>query len=336
MTQWNSFDRIRPRIGALTFELLVALIALISVPSYATVFELPEDGSPIIGTDSTITTRHGDTILDVARQYSLGYEEILRVNPGVDLWLPGDGTSILLPGRRLLPPGPHEGVIVNLAENRLYYFPKPKKNEKPVVITYPVSVGKIDRETPLGSTSIVSKRKNPAWHPPESIRKEHAARGEPLPRVVPAGPDNPLGDFAMRLGLGDGTYLIHGTNNPVAVGMAVTHGCVRMYPEDIAALFPLVPVGTKVRLINEPVKLAQVNGELWLEAHPYVDLEGQAVDPDFEVLRQKLDRTLGSTLTAIHWEVVQATVQGAKGMPTLIGLQAYADSSLATAAPGAP
>ena len=214
----------------------------------------------MFGDIETITTFGEDTLPDLARRYSLGYEEIQRANPGVDVWLPGEGTSLLIPGQRLLPPGPHEGIVVNLPEHRLYYYPEGKKGETPYVITYPVSIGKMDWNTPLGKTRIVDKRKNPLWYPPESVRKEHAERGDPLPTVVKAGPDNPLGAFAMRLDIKPGAYLIHGTNNPIAVGMAITHGCIRMYPEDIEALFPLVPVNTPVWLINEPVKVARVNG----------------------------------------------------------------------------
>ena len=167
---------------------------------------------------------------------------------------------------------------MNLPEHRLYYYPKPEGHDKPVVITYPVSIGKMDWRTPLGETHVIAKIKNPAWYPPESVRKEHLANDDPLPKVVPAGPDNPLGDFAMRLAAGGGSYMIHGTNNPTAVGMSVTHGCIRMYPEDVAAVFAAVPVGTKVRLINEPVKVAWVHGQLLLEVHPPVDAEGQSGD----------------------------------------------------------
>ena len=157
---------------------------------------------------------------------------------------------------------------MNLPEHRLYYYPKPEGHDKPVVITYPVSIGKMDWRTPLGETQVIAKIRNPAWYPPESVRKEHLANDDPLPKVVPAGPDNPLGDFAMRLAAGGGSYMIHGTNNPTAVGMSVTHGCIRMYPEDVAAVFAAVPVGTKVRLINEPVKVAWVHGQLLLGSAP--------------------------------------------------------------------
>jgi len=220
---------------------------------------------------------------------------------------------------------------VNLPEHRLYFYPKPRTGEQPVVITYPVSIGKMDWRTPLGETSIVAKVRNPPWYPPESVRKEHADRGDPLPKVVPPGPDNPLGNFAMRLGVGSGSYLIHGTNNPVAVGMAVTHGCIRMYPEDVAALFPLVPAGTKVRLINEPVKVAWAAGQLLIEVHPPVDAEGQSVEPDLQVLEPLLDEALGNDTAAIHWDLARETLQAATGLPTLVGLAAAAEPE-----PGTP
>ena len=309
--------------------LLSALLwAFFAGPSQATVYEIPADGSSVVGTDVHMTAVYKDTLLDIARRNSLGYYEIIRANPGVDMWLPGEGTDIMLPGRRILPPGPREGVVVNLPEHRLYYYPKPKKGEKPVVITYPVSIGKMDWKTPIGETHVIQKEKHPNWYPPEGVRKEHLANGDPLPAVVKAGPDNPLGDFAMRLAAGNGTYLIHGTNNPMAVGMAITHGCVRMYPEDVAALFPLIPVGTKVWLINEPVKVAFVEGELLMEAHPPVDEEGQNTsDPDLNLLSQKLDQALGNTTAAIHWDFAKEALQAANGIPTVVGLQADLDAA---------
>ncbi len=304
--------------------------------SYARVFSIPADGSTLIGDDSSVTTVYEDTLPELAQRYSLGYYEIIRANPGVDVWIPGADKHLTLPGRRILPPGPREGIVVNLPEHRLYYYPKPRIGEEPVVITYPVSIGKMDWRTPLGETRIVSKVRNPPWYPPESVRKEHEERGDPLPKVVPPGPDNPLGSFAMRLGVGSGSYLIHGTNNPVAVGMAVTHGCIRMYPEDIAALFPLVPVGTKVRLINEPVKVAWVSGELLIEVHPPVDAEGQSIEPDVQVLEPLLDQVLGNDTAAIHWDLARDTLQAATGMPTLVGIAADPEPHPDTPAAAAP
>jgi L,D-transpeptidase ErfK/SrfK len=215
--------------------------------------ELPSDGSAVIGFNATVRSHYRETLPDIARRYGLGYEEIAQANPRVDMWLPGEGTRIFLPGRHRLPSGLRQGVVVNLAERRLYFFPEPNKNEKAVVITYPVSIGKMGESTPLGQTLIIAKVEHPSWYPPASVRREHAERGDRLPAVVGPGPDNPLGDFMMRLGFGDGSYEIHGTNKPVSVGMDNTNGCIEMYPEDVATLFALVSVGTPVRFINEPL-----------------------------------------------------------------------------------
>ncbi|MEJ1960762.1 MAG: L,D-transpeptidase family protein [Gammaproteobacteria bacterium] len=306
-------------------RLAICVAALACVPAWATTYELDEGQPLVFGTTEHYTTTYEDTFTDIARRYSLGYEEIARANPGIDPWLPGAGKDLLIPGRRILPDAPQEGIVINLPEHRLYYFPKRKKNEKPIVITYPVSIAKMDWNTPLGETKVVGKEKNPSWYPPESVRKEHAARGEPLPAVVGPGPDNPLGAYKMRLAITPGAYLIHGTNNPLAVGMAVTHGCMRMYPEDIEALFPLVPVGTKVRIINEPVKTAFVDGELLLEAHPPVDSEGQAYEPNLDLFSQLLDKALGPTTAAVHWDFARETLQVANGLPTVVGLEADLD-----------
>jgi L,D-transpeptidase ErfK/SrfK len=310
-------------------RLVVVLAALVAAPAGATTYELAEGQPLVFGTIEHYTATYEDTLTDIARRFSLGYEEIVRANPGVDPWLPGAGKDIVIPGRRILPNAPQEGIVINLPEHRLYYFPKRKKNEPPIVITYPVSIGKMDWHTPLGETKVVSKQKNPSWHPPDSVRKEHAERGEPLPRVVGPGPDNPLGAYALRLAITPGAYLIHGTNNPLAVGMAVTHGCMRMYPEDVEALFPAVPVGTKVRIINEPVKTAFVDGELLVEAHPPVDKEGQAYEPDLELFSQLLDKSLGTTTAAVHWDFARDTLRTANGLPTVVGLQADLDPPFA-------
>jgi L,D-transpeptidase ErfK/SrfK len=317
--------------------LSVAVLLLGAIPARAAVYELTDPSVQVVGEDLHLKTRYEDTLVDIARRYGLGYEEITRANPGVDPWLPGEGTQIVIPGRRILPPGPRAGIVVNIPEHRLYYYPKPKRGQKPVVVTYPVSIGKMDWKTPLGATRIVSKQKNPFWYPPESVRKEHAANGDPIPAIVKPGPDNPLGAYAMRMAIHPGDYLIHGTNNPLAVGMPVTHGCIRMYPEDIAAFFPTVPVGTTVRLINEPVKVAYVDGELLLEAHPPVDDQGQTVEPVLADFEQLLDQALGSSTAAIHWDYAIETLKTANGIPVTVGLEAAPDApSTAGTAPSAP
>jgi len=308
-------------------------LASVSTCALAAVYELPKDGSAVVGADGRIKVHYQDTLLDVARRYGLGYPEIERANPGVDIWLPGEGREILLPGRRILPPAPHEGIVLNLPEHRLYYYPKPRRGRPRVVITYPVSIGRMDWRSPLGRTWVMAKERNPSWYPPQSIRKEHAAHGDPLPKVVPPGPKNPLGAYKMRLAVGDGTYEIHGTNNPVAVGLAVTHGCIRMYPEDIAALFAKVPIGTKVWLINEPVKTAYVDGELLLEVHPPVDDQGQPAELNLEVMSRMLRRALGQDTAAIHWDFAREALQAATGIPTVVGLRAHLEPASAANSP---
>jgi L,D-transpeptidase ErfK/SrfK len=209
----------------------VALLLGAAAIARAEVYELPPPGNDVVGAVTTIEARQEDTLIDIGRRHGLGYEEIVRANPDVDVWLPGEGTRIVLPTRFVLPPGPRHGLVLNLPEYRLYYFPEPEPGKPALVMTYPISIGRMDWATPLGKTRVVSKVVKPSWYPPESVRKEHAADGRPLPRVVPPGPDNPLGAFAMRLGLPG--YLIHGTNRPAGVGMRVSHGCIRMFPEVI-------------------------------------------------------------------------------------------------------
>ena len=285
-------------------------------------YPLRDDGADIFGQVERIRTRFEDTLIQIARRYSLGYEELLRVNQDVDPWLPGEGTLVLIPGQRLLPPGEREGIVVNLPEHRLYYFPKPKMDQPATVLTYPVSVGKMDWRTPIGSTKIVSKQKNPSWTPPKSVHEERRRLGEPpLPAVVPPGRDNPLGAHAMRLSIPGGAYLIHGTNNPDAVGMAVTHGCLRMYPEDIATLFERVPVGTKVTLIDEPVKMTKIDGEVWLEVHPPIDDQGRAVAVSLDLFEARLDALLGESEVVINWDIALEALRDARGIPVMIGLE---------------
>jgi L,D-transpeptidase ErfK/SrfK len=302
-------------------------------PAQATTYTLSGPNDEVVGQDKSVVTVYEDTLYDLARKFSLGSEELIRVNPGVDPWLPGAGKTLVVPDRHILPPGPHEGIVVNLPEHRLYYYPKPKRGGPIQVITYPVSIGKMDWRSPLGLTHVIQKEKNPAWYPPQSVRKEHAEAGDPLPAVVPSGPDNPLGLFAMRLAAGNGTYLIHGTNNPIAVGLAVTHGCIRMYPDDVEALFPLIAVGTPVRLVNQPIKVAWVDGELLLEAHPPVDAQGQSVEPDVDQFADMLRRAVGDTTVAINWDYAREVLGKADGVLATVALEAN-DPNAPQPAPG--
>lgn len=245
-------------------------------------YVLPPDDVSIIGQDDFEIATYQDTLSDIARRHSLGFNEIVKANPKVDTWLPGAGTKVTLPKRRILPDTPREGIILNLPEMRIYYYPKPKDNETPVVITYPVSIGRVDWKTPLGLTSIVAKVKNPTWTPPETIRREHAAEGDILPDVVPAGENNPLGLYALRLGKAG--YLIHGTDKPWGIGMRVTHGCMRLYPEDIEALFEKVPVGTPVRLVNQPFKVGWLAGILYLQIFQPLEEDEERLTEENELI----------------------------------------------------
>src|SRR5271154_4368360 len=313
--------RAATRIAACAATCAATWLALAS-PARATVYPLTHPDDAVFGEDQTVVTVYEDTLYDLARAYSLGSEELIRVNPGIDPWLPGAGKVVVVPGRHILPPGPREGIVVNLPEHRLYYYPKRKRGGPVEVITYPVSIGKMDWRTPLGLTHVIQKQKDPTWYPPESVRKEHAEAGDPIPAVVGPGKDNPLGAYAMRLAAGNGTYLIHGTNNPIAVGLAVTHGCIRMYPDDVAALFPMIPVGTPVRLINDPVKVAWVDGELFLEAHPPVDAQGQSYEPNVDQFAQLLRDAVGDSTVAIHWDYAREVLQKADGVIATVGLEA--------------
>ena len=182
-----------------------ALACLIAAgPAAALELPLPPPGEDIVGQIQVIKAKYEDTFADIATANDLGYLEMVAANPGVDAWLPGEGTEIILPTRYILPPGPREGIVINLAEYRMYYFPKGQN----VVHTYPLGIGREGWGSPITSTSIIAKTPNPGWTPPASIRAEHAADGDPLPAYVPPGPDNPLGPFKFTLGTPG--YLIHG------------------------------------------------------------------------------------------------------------------------------
>ncbi|WAK01944.1 L,D-transpeptidase family protein [Methylobacter sp. YRD-M1] len=269
-------------------RLVVLLLLISSLPASATTYELPDNpGDSLIGDPSAselyTTATHEDTLLDIARRYDMGQLEILLLNPDVDRWLPGQGTRVRLPSQRLLPDTPRKGLILNLPEYRMYYFPRNAEGGSGIVKTFPHSIGRVDWRTPLGRTTIIRKTENPTWIPPASIRAEHAADGDILPEIVPAGPDNPLGMFAMYLGTKG--YLIHGTNKPFGVGMRVSHGCIRMYPEDIEELYPEIETGMPVSIVNQPVKVGWHQDTLYIEVHPTM-AETEAEDENGTIPKQ--------------------------------------------------
>jgi L,D-transpeptidase ErfK/SrfK len=228
-----------------------------------------DEHTDVVGMLQVAKVEGEDTLLDIARRFNVGYEEIVRANPGVDPWLPGVGREIYVPTQFVLPNAPREGIVINLAQLRAFYFPKAKKGEPQTVITHPIGIGKVGWETPVGTTKVRAKAKNPTWFPPASVRKEHLEDGEKLPAKVPPGPDNPLGTHVMTLGWP--SYLIHGTNKPYGVGLRSSHGCIRFYPEDIVGLYERVPVGTKVTVVNQPFVFGWRDGQLYVQAFPILE-----------------------------------------------------------------
>ena len=286
------------------------------------VFELPDDDVDVIGEVKTVEARHEDTLLEIARRHGVGYLEIRRANPDVDVWMPGEGTEVTIPTRFILPPGPREGVVVNLPEMRLYYYPEPGPDGKRVVETYPISIGRMDWSTPIGETTVTMRLEDPAWFPPASVRERYESEGRSLPRRVDPGPDNPLGRHAI--GLDVPGYFIHGTNRPAGIGMRATHGCIRMFPEDIEHIVHRVSRGTPVRILNEPFKAGwSAEGEVYLQAYPSLtededELAEHGVRPAVEavagVLRERSAR--------VDYQRLKDVAQEAHGRPEAITREA--------------
>jgi L,D-transpeptidase ErfK/SrfK len=290
----------------------------------------------IVGVVQVTTSTKEDTLSDIARRFNIGYEEIVRANPKVDPWLPGDGTQIVIPTQFILPNVPREGIVVNVPQMRLFYFPKPKKGEPQVVYTHPIGIGRVGWATPMGVTKVVRRQKDPTWRPTPSIRKEHKENGDPLPAVVGPGPDNPLGAYAMYLGWS--SYLIHGTNKPAGVGLRSSHGCMRLYPEDIELLFGMVGIGTKVNVVNEPFVFGFQDDKLYLQAFEVLEDDTR----DWKKAQKKLvSRSLGADIQKelkkrneeVSWDLVAAVGHEPRGIPLVIsaGGGANLDEVLASA-----
>lgn len=285
-------------------------------------FVLDSAQQSVIGVPQVVFTNVADTFADLARAYSLGYDELIAANPGVDPWLPGENTPVLLPTQFVLPDVPREGIVLNIASRRLFYFPEVPEGQATVVKTFPIGIGRVGWETPLGLTQVVAKAKDPAWYVPLSVRKEHAEMGNPLPSVVPPGPENPLGHRVLKLEMPG--YLIHGTNQPFGVGMRVSHGCVRLYPENIEYLYELVDVGVPVNIINEPYLVGQLNNEWYFEGH--APLEDDLVSPE-ERLETTLQLFNGGERAM---QRLRVAAEVADGVPVRLGVS-QADEVLARA-----
>lgn len=247
-------------------SLLLSLTCMVSVAVNAIEYQRPDDDSNLVGIMEYYQVNKGESLSDIANRYNVGFLALMEANKGVDPFLPTPGTLLTIPTQLILPDVKREGIVINLAELRLYYFPEDDASR---MYVFPIGIGRVGRATPKMATSISQKIENPTWTPTANIRKEYREKHDiELPAVVPAGPENPLGEYAMRLAHGKGQYLIHGTNKDFGIGMRVSSGCIRMNPWDIEWLFPQVPQGTPVRIINQPLKqTVEPDGSMYVEVH---------------------------------------------------------------------
>jgi L,D-transpeptidase ErfK/SrfK len=293
------------------FRSVLIAMSLLSVGvtpgAIAAAYPLPENGDTVVGAATTLKLKYEDTLAAVAERYGIGYREIVDANPGVDPWLPGEGTVITLPTRYVLPSAPRDGIVINVAEYRLYFYPKDGKR----VITYPVGVGRSEFRTPEIVTETVGRIEHPSWTPTPAARREHAEMGDILPNVVPPGPDNPLGEVAIQLK--QPGYFIHGTNKPFGVGQKVSHGCIRLHNGHIRTLVEMVPNGTPVYIVNEPIKVGVRYGEVFLEIHR--DLYEE---PDSASLKKVVAEKTGNRAASLDWQRVVQALDDLKGIPVRI------------------
>ncbi|MGB6977279.1 MAG: L,D-transpeptidase family protein [Gammaproteobacteria bacterium] len=295
-------------------QVLLILFVLWCGLARAAEFPLPPPGDDIIGKIQTAVVQKGDNFAMVAQRYDVSYYGLVESNPSVDPDNPPLGTVLVIPSQYILPAVPRHGIVVNVAELRLYYFPSGES----VVYTYPVGIGREDWETPLGQLKIVQKIPNPTWYVPESIRKSRAADGVDLPKFVPPGPDNPLGDFALRLS--KWTYLIHGTNDPTGVGRRSSSGCIRLYPNDIIQLFNMAKVDLGVQIINVPYKAGWQDHQLYLEAH--LPLEEQLAIMNGKVdsiVKNSVNHVVKHLPATIDWDKANRLAEQHMGIPEVIG-----------------
>jgi L,D-transpeptidase ErfK/SrfK len=345
-----SIARLRPVLAALALSSLLAACSLfgplmhreapppaakappaapaLPLPSANERFELAP-GQSVVGEVQVVVAGKDDTLTDIARRFNVGYEEVQRANPKVDPWLPGEGHEIIVPTQFVLPNAPYSGVVINIAAMRIYYFPPVKRGEPVIVLTHPIGIGKVGWKTPEGVTRIARRQKDPTWRVPVSVLKEHHDNGDDsLTPVIGPGPDNPLGKYAFYLQWP--SYLIHGTNKPAGVGLRSSHGCIRLYPEDIEQFFNMIPLGTEVRVVNQPFLFGWGNGQLYLQ--PMDVLEDDQRDwnkAQRKLLSKSLSAALQQQLKTSHqqidWDRVASLAHDPRGIPVPVST---ADGSL--------
>ncbi len=302
-------------------------------------FVLAHPDDDVVGSVQITIARQQDTLLDIARRFNVGFNEIANANPGVDIWIPKAGTRVVVPTQFVLPAAPREGIVIDVAALRLFYYPRRKPGDPVTVYTYPIGIGKAGWNTPEGVTHVTLRVHNPTWRPSLALRRDHYKdTGVKYAAVVGPGPDNPLGKYEFRLGWP--SYLIHGTNQPYGIGLRSSHGCVRLYPEDIEKLFQMVPVGTPVRVVNQPFLFGWRDRQLYLQTYPVLqddrrDWRGEQKQLLTRLLSVRLRRDLKNEGDEIDWQAVAAIAAAPRGIPVPVtGPQA--DAGVTTVLATAP
>ena len=290
-----------------------ALLAA-AMPAAAAEFSLAP-GQKVVGSIAEYIVQPGEGLNQIARKFDLGYTALAAANPGVDQFEPGAGRRLVIPSLYIVPDGPRQGIVINLAQYRLFYFPPGGDR----VETYPLGLAVFGSKTPLGTTSVVRKEPNPTWYPPASIRAERPE----LPAMIPPGPDNPLGDYALHLGWP--RYLIHGTNKPDGTGRNVSHGCIRMYPEDIERLFNEVSVGVPVRTVSQPASAGwSEDGALYVKVFPsktqveQIDIDHPVSDEPADGVDRVVRAEAGVRDDLVDWDAVMRAARGRTGIPAVV------------------
>jgi len=309
-------------------------LAAFSQSAFAVVYPLPAANSRLVGQNIEITVPQDNKLpLEAfAAQYQMGLSNMLEANPGMDVYLPQAGKKMIIPQQLILPDAPREGIVINSAEMRLYYYPKGTKT----VVVLPIGIGELGKDTPVNWTTTVQRKKaGPTWTPTKAMHAEYAARGESMPAVFPAGPDNPMGLYALYIGR---LYAIHGTNANFGIGLRVSHGCVRLRADDIKWLYDNVPVGTRVQFIDQPVKATvEPDGSRYVEVHNPLSTTEEQFNS-----REVVPITLTSAVTkvitdaSVSQDQVNAAIQNRTGMPTKVNGVADSVQTAPTEVPEAP
>jgi L,D-transpeptidase ErfK/SrfK len=306
---------LHPLFKHITQLACVALsLSALSTTTFARTFNMPTANESIIG-EVQYTSVTGDSVPTVAHRYNLGQNALIAANPGVVENGAIRSNSVTVPTRYMLPPLPRRGIVVNLSEMRMYYYPKGSN----VVMTFPIGIGKIGKTIPLDSSAAITRKVvNPTWTPPEDIREFNREQGIELPKSMGPGPDNPLGPYAIYLSIP--TYLIHSTIFPESIGRRASFGCIRMNEDDIKEFFPSVQAGTPVAIIDMPNKLAWQDNRLYLEAHP--PLQERSTYTSLDSVVSSIEQNLPSNqVVIINWQLVSYITDQPDGLPHEVGIK---------------